>query len=252
MGSFDGAELCKLVVLYLLSKLQDLFGIPSVSLYRDCGLAAVRSQSGRILYKLRKYIIEVFKSEGLSITIQSNHFITDFLDVTMWTCALASIYHTASRVPSHYMYIQNPITHHPPSRTSPAWSKNWYLNYHMRRGIQQSQECLRRSPGIWKRMPNMDNSIKQQNECLLRADDDENPSLCNCTEKAQCPLNDACLTPILIYTADIKFTEQGKISRTSIKSIQDRIQQQSVLIPPWAQRKGHWTCKVDLEASYGR
>ena len=58
-------------------------------------------------------------------------------------------------------------------------------------------------------MPNMQNIIKQQNERLLRADDDENLSLCNCTDKAQCPLNGACLTPSLIYTAEVKYTEQG-------------------------------------------
>ena len=38
MGSFDGAEVCDLVGLFVLSKLQPL-GLSSVGLYRDDGLA---------------------------------------------------------------------------------------------------------------------------------------------------------------------------------------------------------------------
>ena len=47
MGSFDGAELCELVGLYLLSKLETLLGKPAVGLYRDDGLSEkpVRTQT---------------------------------------------------------------------------------------------------------------------------------------------------------------------------------------------------------------
>ena len=41
MGSFDGAEVCELVGLYILSKLQALLGQANVGLYRDDGLAVV-------------------------------------------------------------------------------------------------------------------------------------------------------------------------------------------------------------------
>ena len=54
MGSYDGAEICELVGLYLLSKLQPLLGDNRVGLYRDDGLSYVRSESGRILDKKRK------------------------------------------------------------------------------------------------------------------------------------------------------------------------------------------------------
>ena len=83
MGSYDGAEVCELVGLYLLSKIADILGMESVCLYRDDGLAVIRSRSGRILDRLRKYIIEVFKAEGLSITCETNLQVTDFLDVTL-------------------------------------------------------------------------------------------------------------------------------------------------------------------------
>jgi hypothetical protein len=109
MGSFDGAELCELVGLYLLSKLETLLGKPAVGRYRDDGLAVVRSQSGRRLDQIRKQIIEVFKSEGLSITIQSNLSVKNYLDV-MLDLKLLSIVHTASLVLTQSNYMPNQIT----------------------------------------------------------------------------------------------------------------------------------------------
>ena len=82
MGSFDGAEICELVGLHLLDKLSSLIGRKNVGLYRDDGLAAINSSSGPVLDKMRKNIIALFKNEGLSITIETNLFETDFLDVT--------------------------------------------------------------------------------------------------------------------------------------------------------------------------
>ena len=72
MGSFDGAEACEIVGLYLLDKLSSLLGKDNVGLYRDDGLGVVRSKSGRRLDKLRKDIVQLFKEEGLTITITMN------------------------------------------------------------------------------------------------------------------------------------------------------------------------------------
>ena len=82
IGSFDRAEICDLVGLYLLDKLSSLIGRENVALYRDDGLAAINSSSGPELYKMRKNIIALFKNEGLSLTIETNLLETDFLDVT--------------------------------------------------------------------------------------------------------------------------------------------------------------------------
>ena len=82
MGSLDGAEICKIVRLYLLNKLSKLLGKENVGLYRDDGLAAINSCSGPALDRTRKNIIALFKKEGLIITIETNLAKTDFLDVT--------------------------------------------------------------------------------------------------------------------------------------------------------------------------
>ena len=46
MGSFDGAEVCELVGLYLLSQLQHL--VMKVGLYRDDGLAITNKPPRRV------------------------------------------------------------------------------------------------------------------------------------------------------------------------------------------------------------
>ena len=46
MGSFDGAEVCELVALYILSNLKERFGNEKIGLYRDNGLAILESKKG--------------------------------------------------------------------------------------------------------------------------------------------------------------------------------------------------------------
>ena len=82
MGSFDGAEVCELVGLYLLNKIKPLLDSNNVGLYRDDGLAIVHKANGPKVDRLRKDIISLFKDEGLSITIDTNLIETDFLDVS--------------------------------------------------------------------------------------------------------------------------------------------------------------------------
>jgi hypothetical protein len=82
MGSFDGAELCELVGLYALSKLEETINQKQIGLYRDDGLAVV-NLTGVQIESLRKRIFKQFKSLGLSITIEANTKATEFLDVWM-------------------------------------------------------------------------------------------------------------------------------------------------------------------------
>ena len=82
-GSFDGAEVCELVRLFLLSKLRDLINNESIGLYRDDGLAVVHDYCEPQMDRLRKRIIDVFKEFGFKITISINLIITDFLDLKL-------------------------------------------------------------------------------------------------------------------------------------------------------------------------
>ena len=80
MGSFDGAEICELVGLFLLSKLQNLN--ISLGLYRDDGLG-VCSLTARQVEKLKQTMCKVFQKYNLKITTDVNHKIVNFLDVTL-------------------------------------------------------------------------------------------------------------------------------------------------------------------------
>ena len=81
MGSFHGAEICDLVGLYLLSQLVQVLPKGQIGLYRDDGLA-VSSASCRQNDIIKKKICKIFEENGLSITIDVNVKIVNFLDVT--------------------------------------------------------------------------------------------------------------------------------------------------------------------------
>ena len=80
MGSFDGAECCDIIGLFILSKLSHLK--INVGLYRDDGLG-VSNLPPKQLESIKKKICAIFKSLGLSITIDANKKVVDFLDITM-------------------------------------------------------------------------------------------------------------------------------------------------------------------------
>ncbi len=80
MGSFDGAETCELIGLYILSQLQKL-GI-NLGLYRDDGLA-VSDKSPRQTENIKKKICKIFNENDLRITIKANLKSINFLDITM-------------------------------------------------------------------------------------------------------------------------------------------------------------------------
>ncbi len=82
MGSFDGAELCELVGLLILSNLKDKLNNKDIGLYREDGLAAFRNIGPRTADKARKQFIDCFQQFGLRITCQPNMKTVNFLDVT--------------------------------------------------------------------------------------------------------------------------------------------------------------------------
>ena len=82
MNSYDGAELCELVALYLLYKLSCELGKEQNGLYRDDGLSFLQNLSGPQAEQIKKKICKIFQDCNLKITIETNLKIVDFLDVT--------------------------------------------------------------------------------------------------------------------------------------------------------------------------
>ena len=84
MGSFDGAELCELVDLYILHILGAKYGKHRKGLYRDDGLACFGYTSGPQADRIRKNFIKIFKEDfNLTITCETNLKAVNFLDVTL-------------------------------------------------------------------------------------------------------------------------------------------------------------------------
>ena len=98
--------------MYLLSKLQPLLGDNRVGLYRDDGLSYVSSESGRILDRKRKDIHKLFNEEGLSVTVEHNLTVTDFLDVTF---DLSNGKYSPFRKPDSKPLYVHSKSNHPPS-----------------------------------------------------------------------------------------------------------------------------------------
>ncbi len=80
MGSYDGAETCELIGLYILSQLNHLD--INVGLYRDDGLAVCR-KTPRQTELIKKEICKIFSENNLQITIEANKTTVDFLDITL-------------------------------------------------------------------------------------------------------------------------------------------------------------------------
>ena len=83
MGSYDGAEVCEIVGLYILHRLRSKFNNKNIGLYRDDGLAAFSNMGPRTANKIRKNLIDAFKDFDLRITCQTNLKIVNYLDVTL-------------------------------------------------------------------------------------------------------------------------------------------------------------------------
>ena len=83
MKSYDGAEVCELVGLFLLDKLAQVIDKNLIGLYRDDGLALLRNTSGTEMEKFTKTVVKIFKELGLKITSEMNLHQVDFLDVTL-------------------------------------------------------------------------------------------------------------------------------------------------------------------------
>ena len=80
MGSYDGAEECKLVGPFLLDELAELLGSENVELYRDDGLDITNGSVQHI--ERTNTILNFFQKHNLKVTTECNLVKTDFLDVS--------------------------------------------------------------------------------------------------------------------------------------------------------------------------
>ena len=76
MGCCGGAEVCELVGTYLLNQLNVAIANENMGLYRDDGLGIFKKY-----LKKEKKTCEVFKNNGISITVKTNLKTADFLDI---------------------------------------------------------------------------------------------------------------------------------------------------------------------------
>ena len=109
MGSFDGAETCELIGLFILSHLK--FPNTSVGLYQDDGLLAT-SLRPRQTQKLCEQISTIFKGHGLNITSEANLKIVNFLDITLNLDAGTFSPYTK---PNNEIYYVHSKSNHPPA-----------------------------------------------------------------------------------------------------------------------------------------
>lgn len=112
MGSFDGAEICELVGLFLLSELEQKLTNATTGLYRDDGLACLPSTSSPTADRARKDIEKIFQSHNLRVTVEANLVLTEFLDV--YLDLKNSTYYPYRKPNNDPLYI-NVQSNHPPS-----------------------------------------------------------------------------------------------------------------------------------------
>ena len=111
MGSFDGAETCELVGLYILSRLRELTPTGNTGLYRDDGLMVLRNYNGQQTDKARKDIIKLFKDIGFQLEIRNNLKVVDFLDITL---DLSNSTYRPYKKPNDKLQYINVLSNHPP------------------------------------------------------------------------------------------------------------------------------------------
>ena len=137
MGSYDGAETCELIGNYMLALIAPKFK-NEVGLYRDDGLAICKATPKEI-EKTKQEVNQVFKSEGLKITIEANKKIVNFLDVT---------FNITDGSYKPYMKPNNKLSYvHQQSNHPPAVLKNIPLNINKRlTAISSSKETFDDAP----------------------------------------------------------------------------------------------------------
>ena len=111
MGSFDGAEVCELVGIYILCFLAKLINKEDCGLYRDDGLLILQNVNGQQIHWMRKNIIKTFKDIAFAIDVETNLKIVGFLDTTF---NLNNGTYRPYKKPNNLLWYINKSSNHPP------------------------------------------------------------------------------------------------------------------------------------------
>ena len=95
MGSYDGAEVCELVGLFILNSLAKKCG-------KDDGLILLSGTSARLADKARRDLHELFEEFHLKIAAEITHQSVNFLDVTFITYAMKAINPIVNPITTHF------------------------------------------------------------------------------------------------------------------------------------------------------
>ena len=72
MGAYDGAEVCKLVGIFMLNKISETYDKNDIGVYRDDGLAVFKNISGPKSERIKKNFQSLFRKYALEIKIECN------------------------------------------------------------------------------------------------------------------------------------------------------------------------------------
>ena len=111
MGANDGAEICELVRLYILTEIHKNIDFTSVGLYRDDRLAVIRSASGSSLDRNRKKLITLFQDNELKIIVETGKTSINFLDINF--CLNSESYQPHRKPNDEPLYINRNSNHQP-------------------------------------------------------------------------------------------------------------------------------------------
>ena len=112
IGCYDGANVCELVGVFILHLLKSLMRKENVGLYRDNGQGILRNSPVHEIERKRKQIIQIFKTCGLNITVETNLKTVYFLDVRL--DLIDNTYQPYRKPNSKTAYI-NKHSNHPPN-----------------------------------------------------------------------------------------------------------------------------------------
>ena len=112
MGSYDGAEVCELVGLFLLHQMREKFPLLNFGLYRDDGMGSYANLPGPTAERMKKDITKLFHDNDLKITIDMNLSEVDFLDVSL---SMKNNTFKPYRKPNSETLYINRLSNHPPN-----------------------------------------------------------------------------------------------------------------------------------------